>query len=118
MQRLLQNRAPQLPVRDRSAAADNFPEGQAVEHSASSQPDRTELQLWLQTMATDWQQALGQAAIAGSDDRLIELLGQMRDAPISVTQTLTNWAQNFEFDRILGCLRPAADGPSPPRGGE
>jgi hypothetical protein len=68
-------------------------------------------------MSSDWQQAVGQAAITGSDDRLIELLGQMLDAPISVTQTLNNWAKNFEFDRILNCLQSEANGPSPPAPG-
>ncbi|PSN14834.1 hypothetical protein C7293_09870 [filamentous cyanobacterium CCT1] len=113
MQGLLQKIAAYLPVRYRCAAVGS-PEGPEVVNAADSQPDRAELRLWLQTMAADWQQALGQAAIAGSDDRLIELLGQLLDAPVSVTQTLTNWAKNFEFDRILDCLHPEADGPSPP----
>ncbi|MGB7315832.1 MAG: PAS domain-containing protein, partial [Nodosilinea sp.] len=116
MQGLLQKIAAYLPVRYRYAevatAAVYCPEGPAVATSASPQPESAELQLWLQTMAADWQQAVAQAAIAGSDDRLIELLGQMLDAPISVTQTLTGWAKNFEFDRILNCLQPEANGPS------
>ncbi|MGG6239437.1 response regulator [Nodosilinea sp. AN01ver1] len=121
MQGLLQKIAAYLPVRYRYAetaeSAVCYPEGPEVANLASPQPDRAELRLWLQTMAADWQQALGQAAIAGSDDRLIELLGQMRDAPVSVTQTLTSWAQNFEFDRILDCLHPETHGPSPAASG-
>jgi DNA-binding response OmpR family regulator len=121
MQGLLQKIAAYLPVRYRYAeVADSavcYPEGPAVAKSASPQPERAELQLWLQTMSSDWQQAVGQAAITGSDDRLIELLGQMLDAPISVTQTLNNWAKNFEFDRILNCLQSEANGPSPPAPG-
>ncbi|PSR13233.1 hypothetical protein C8255_25555 [filamentous cyanobacterium CCP3] len=114
LQGLLQKIAAYLPVRYRYAEAEfGSPEGPEAVNSAGSQPDRAELRLWLQTMAADWQQALGQAAIAGSDDRLIELLGQLLDAPTGVTQTLTTWAKNFEFDRILDCLHPEADGPSP-----
>ncbi len=63
---------------------------------------------WLQTMPSDWQQALGQAAMVGSDARLIQLLEQADAAPPAIAQTLALWAKNFEFDRILACLPPVS----------
>ena len=89
-----------------------YAEGPEVGNLSSPQPERSELGLWLQTMTHEWQQALAQAAVAGSDDRLIELLGQMPDAPISVAQTLIGWVRNFEFDRILDCLHSGLEIPS------
>ncbi len=59
---------------------------------------------WLQTMPADWQQTLAQAATTGSDARLIDLLEQTNGVPAAIARTLTLWAKNFEFDRILACL--------------
>ncbi|WP_190740732.1 response regulator [Phormidium tenue] len=116
MQAILQKIAAYLPVRYRYAAeadAPPFP-SQARETGVGVTPPATvELGLWLQTMPPEWQLGLTQAAIAGSDDRLLELLSQMPDAPVSVAQTLTGWAKNFEFDRILDCLRPRAEATRP-----
>ncbi|MBE9110934.1 response regulator [Nodosilinea sp. LEGE 07298] len=63
---------------------------------------------WLQTMPSDWQQTLAQVATVGSDQRLIQLLDQAETAPAAIAQTLTVWAKNFEFDRILACLPPVS----------
>ncbi|WP_017297122.1 response regulator [Nodosilinea nodulosa] len=114
MQALLQKIAAYLPVRYRYAGSPDsvvcYPEGPAAAELARSQIQRSELRRWLQTRPPQWQQALAQAAIAGSDDRLVALLGQLSEAPASVSQTLTGWARDFEFDRILDCLRPEVDG--------
>lgn len=60
--------------------------------------------VWLQTTSSDWQQTLVQAAMVGSDARLIQLVEQANGVPPAIAQTLTLWAKNFEFDRILACL--------------
>ncbi len=112
MQAILQKIAAYLPVRYRYAAEADAPPSPSDAKGAGvgvTPPAPAELGLWLQTMSPEWQQNLAQAAIAGCDDRLLELLNQMPDAPVSVTQILAGWAKNFEFDRILDCLRPRAE---------
>ncbi|MBD1918769.1 response regulator [Phormidium sp. FACHB-322] len=117
MQAILQKIATYLPVRYCYAAeADAAPPAPREARGAGVGVPTlapVELGLWLQTMPPEWQLGLTQAAIAGSDDRLLELLNQMPDAPVSVAQTLTGWARNFEFDRILDCLRPRAEATRP-----
>ncbi|WP_052049617.1 response regulator [Leptolyngbya sp. KIOST-1] len=108
MQGLLHKIAAYLPVRYRYG--DSAAPG--IDSPDAPEPAQPELRRWLQTMPADWQQALAQAAIAGSDDRLLELLGQLHHAPGGILQTLRGWAKNFEFDRILACLQSPADGPS------
>ncbi|MFQ4138456.1 response regulator [Nodosilinea sp. PGN35] len=110
LQMLLQTIAAYLPV-DYRYADQVEPDSGAPRHPEESGPqptpvDPAELRLWLQTMPLEWQQALAEAAIAGSDDRLVTLLNQLPDAPASVTQTLNGWARDFEFARILACLSP------------
>lgn len=113
MQAILQKIAAYLPVRYRYAAeADSSPPTPSDTRGAGvsvPSPASVELGLWLQTMPPEWQRSLTQAAIAGSDDRLLELINQMPDAPVSVAQTLAGWARDFEFDRILHCLHAEPD---------
>ncbi|MBW4483754.1 MAG: response regulator [Tildeniella torsiva UHER 1998/13D] len=112
MQVILQKIAAYLPVRYRYAAeADSSSPYPSEARGAGEEvtPPAAELSLWLQTMPLEWQMGLAQAAITGSDDRLLELLNQISDAPASVAQTLTSWARNFEFDRILACLHPMGE---------
>ncbi len=76
------------------------PRGQGM----SPPPSPQDIATWLQTMPSNWQQALAQAAMAGSDARLVTLLEDTEAIPKVIAQTLTTWAKNFEFDRLLDCL--------------
>jgi PAS domain S-box-containing protein len=72
------------------------------------QPDQAELVDWLQQQPDDWRQSMVAAAIAGSDNRLIELLDQIPKDSTRMVETLTTWANDFQFDRILACLSAQA----------
>ncbi|WOD40317.1 response regulator [Nodosilinea sp. E11] len=100
IQAILEKIADYLPVRYLYGIVDP----NATETPPPQRLDPAEMAQWLQTMPVDWQQALTHAAMSGSDRRLVQLLDQMDEAPQAVVQTLSAWAQSFQFDSILACL--------------
>ena len=111
LETILQTVAAHLPVRylcetdTGETSAPDLASGTAAS-LAALRPSPAVMATWLQTMSADWQQMLAEAAMAGSDTRLIKLLEDADAAPPEIAQALAIWAQNFEFDRILACLPP------------
>ncbi|MFQ4138074.1 response regulator [Nodosilinea sp. PGN35] len=101
---ILQKVATHLPVHYAAIASDSAD----ADLAAPLRCTAAEIALWLQTMPSNWQQTLAQVAVAGSDHRLIQLLEQTETVPAAIAQTLTIWAKNFEFERILACFPPAS----------
>jgi PAS domain S-box-containing protein len=63
------------------------------------------LPVLLKTMPQPWLQALQQAAIKGSDEQILQLTEDLSPEAIVLSQSLIQWAQNFQFDAILELLQ-------------
>ena len=57
----------------------------------------------LQTMPAEWVKALQQAAQQVDGDLVNNLLVQIPDDRADIANTLSDWVNNFRFDRILEC---------------
>ncbi|MEA5448242.1 response regulator [Leptolyngbya sp. CCNP1308] len=107
LETILQTVAVHLPVHylyKTDAGETSAPAPGSAASLATHRSNPATMAAWLQTMPVDWQQTLAQAAMTGSDTRLLHLLEQADGVPPAIAQTLANWAENFEFDRILACL--------------
>ncbi|MGC9506004.1 ATP-binding protein [Baaleninema sp.] len=78
-----------------------------------SPPEDSSERLRRDTLPAEWLDRLYDAALQGSDDRVVELVAELPESDASLARTLTNWAQNFRFDRILEFIEaPTADLPT------
>ncbi len=114
VQTVLQKIAAYLPVHYLYAAEADSVEStpgppQPIDQSPEARPALSEVGLWLRAQSSDWRQAMVDAAVTGSDARLIELIDQVPDAPAALTNTLTTWVKDFQFDRILDWFATEAD---------
>lgn len=56
----------------------------------------------LQTgMSIDWLTQLHHAAVKGFDHQITQLIQEIPEPHLSLTRVLTDWNQNFQFDRIV-----------------
>lgn len=59
----------------------------------------------LKTLPQPWLQTLQQAAIKGSDEQILQLTKDLPPEATALAKSLTQWAQNFQFDAILELLQ-------------
>ncbi len=59
----------------------------------------------MQAMPQDWRQTLHKAAIRGSDEQIMQLVQRLPPEQAALAETLTTWAQAFQFDPILEVLQ-------------
>ncbi len=57
--------------------------------------------IYLSQMPEEWTQRLYNAASQGSDDLIIEIVGEMAENNLALANTLTNLANKFEFEKIM-----------------
>jgi PAS domain S-box-containing protein len=103
-EQIFQKIAQYLPVRylyraDAQASVANL-EVPLPEITATGQ-----LAIELETIAQPWRQALYQAALRGSDEQILRLVQTLPPEQVVLTEALTSWAQNFQFDPILSILQ-------------
>jgi hypothetical protein len=71
-------------------------------------PFRRLAQRWtadcLHHLPPQWVDDLEQAAVKGSDDRILQLVEALPIDRSDLGQQLTTWAQNFQFEAILTLL--------------
>ncbi len=66
--------------------------------------------LTLQGQSQDWIDQLHQAAVLGRDSQILKLIEQISVPEADLIQALTQWAQEFRFDQILGLTRAVDHG--------
>jgi CHASE2 domain-containing sensor protein/nitrogen-specific signal transduction histidine kinase/DNA-binding NarL/FixJ family response regulator len=54
----------------------------------------------LREISPDWIKALHQAAIAGDDERVLQLVQELPPSHAAVTATLRAWIEDFRFDKV------------------
>ncbi|MDA0673468.1 MAG: response regulator [Cyanobacteria bacterium] len=102
---IFQTMARHLPIRYMAIAADD-----AVARGAIAPPQAVGDRL--RTLPHQWLQALEQAAVKGSDDRILQLVADLPPGYGDLGEQLTALAHNFQFDAILALL-PATSSPTP-----
>jgi hypothetical protein len=66
-----------------------------------------QLQLRIASLPAAWVSALRGATIGCDLNRIYELIGEMQSADPVVTESLTAWADDFDYDQILAALEGA-----------
>lgn len=69
----------------------------------------------LRELPEEWVEAMRQAAMKGSDDRILQLIEANLPAQSPLSLTLTGWAKDFKFDTILQWLPNDTDDSSLPQ---
>ncbi|WP_017661454.1 response regulator [Baaleninema simplex] len=69
--------------------------------SIEFQGDRT---IECDRIPAEWLERLHDAALQGSDDSVFELAAELPETEASLARTLSDWARNFRFDRILNFI--------------
>jgi PAS domain S-box-containing protein len=61
----------------------------------------------LALMSTGWIMQLQQAAIKGLDHQMLRLINQMPSSLAALAHTLTQWTNNFRFDKVINLIQEA-----------
>jgi PAS domain S-box-containing protein len=59
----------------------------------------------LEEIPSEWIEQLQSAAIRGSDQRLLQLIDQLSSTHACLAQNLTEWVNNFRFDKIINFIQ-------------
>jgi signal transduction histidine kinase/CHASE2 domain-containing sensor protein/DNA-binding response OmpR family regulator len=60
----------------------------------------------LEHLPHEWRVQLYQAAIKGSDRQILQLIEQIPESHLPLTQALTQWLHHFQFDEIINLTQP------------
>jgi PAS domain S-box-containing protein len=96
-----------LPVRYHYKPAPEVLSG-GTEHQPPQVTPVSQVAAALGSMPQDWRQALRKAAMRGSDDQIMQVVQRLPPEQVALAETLTTWAQNFQFDPILELLQDGA----------
>ncbi|MEM9120191.1 MAG: GAF domain-containing protein [Cyanobacteria bacterium P01_F01_bin.56] len=62
----------------------------------------------IELLPASWRQRVYQAAITGSDDKLLSLIAQLPPEQLSLASLLNTLTQNFQFDQIIALVSDAS----------
>ena len=70
----------------------------------------TPLEVYLSRMPPEWVEQLYEAAEICSNDMILELIQQIPDVHAPLANALTNWANDFRFERVMELTQQAGKG--------
>jgi PAS domain S-box-containing protein len=71
----------------------------------SMTPSSEQMQVWVSTLPESVVEQLHQAALEGSDDKILDSLVLLNESDLACCELLKSWAQDFRFDRILELMQ-------------
>ncbi|HEY9668380.1 MAG TPA: hybrid sensor histidine kinase/response regulator, partial [Coleofasciculaceae cyanobacterium] len=70
-------------------------------------PSSYPIEAHLSQMPAEWVTQLYQAAVTGSDFSIFQLIEQIPSTHAPLCHTLTDWINNFRFDRVIDLIQKA-----------